>query len=207
MKRKYLFAIAVLMLEMTMAGCGEGKTQQIPTPTVTVAPTQEVTPTLSPTPEPTITPAATPTESVEPTIVPTKVPDSNIVDDPAPVAEKNSLAFSRYTGVYGEEFGLTMAASEETAEIFYTLDGSNPLTSTTAVKYVGSVAITKRDQDENVVSAVEPVRIAGSFNYTSKNTFKCEIDAPENSAVDKCTVVRAVAKFADGTVSEEMSAT
>ena len=121
--------------------------------------------------------------------------------------EDDSLAFSRYTGVYREEFGLTMAASEEGAEIYYTLDGSNPLDSATAIKYEDSIVITKRSNDKNVVSAVEPVRIAGSFNYVSKNNFKCEIKAPEDSAVDKCTVVRAVAKFADGKISEEVSAT
>ena len=124
------------------------------------------------------------------------------------VAEEDDfLAFSRYTGVYREKFWLTMAASEEGAEIYYTLDGSNPLDSATAIKYEDSIVITKRSNDKNVVSAVEPVRIAGSFNYVSKNNFKCEIKAPEDSAVDKCTVVRAVAKFADGRISEEVSAT
>ena len=121
--------------------------------------------------------------------------------------EDDSLTFSRYTGVYGEEFGLTMAASEEGAEIYYTLDGSNPLESVTAIKYEDSIAVTKRNNDKNVVSAVEPVLMAGSFNYVSKDGFKCEIKAPEDAAVDKCTVVRAVVKFADGRISEEVSAT
>lgn len=121
--------------------------------------------------------------------------------------EEYSLAFSRYTGVYGEEFGLTMAASDEAAEIYYTLDGSNPVNSPTAVKYKGSINITTRKNDKNVVSAVEPVLLAGSFNYVSKNTLNCEIKAPKDSEVDKCTIVRAVAKFADGKTSEEVSAT
>ena len=122
------------------------------------------------------------------------------------VPEDCSLTFSCYTGVYEKEFKLTMT-TDEAAEIFYTLDGSNPATSMTAQKYTGGITITRRDDAENVVSAVEPVRIAGSFNYTSKNEFKCEIDAPEDSAVDKCTVVRAVAKLPNGVASEEVSAT
>lgn len=160
--------------------------------------------------------ALEPTLTAEPTSVPTEpaktenIPEIEvaIVADPVPtMVEEDSVAFSRQTGVYGEAFGLTMAADQEEAEIYYTLDGSNPTDSATAVKYEEAITITDRSGDKNVVSAVEPVRFAGSFNYVSKNTFRCEIKAPEDAAVDKCTVVRAVAKYTDGTMSEETSAT
>lgn len=177
MRKIYLLVAAVMLC--VAAGCGNSDTEAVPTITSVLAET-----------------GMQGTESTEePTDVPTEA------------EEVCTLDFSRYTGVYGEAFELTMEASEETAEIYYTLDGSNPATSATAVKYTGAVLVERRDKDENVVSAVEPVRIAGSFNYVSKNTFKCGIEAPEASAVDKCTVVRAVAKSADGTVSEEVSAT
>ena len=199
--KKRMFLLAAVTCFM-LAGCGKVE-EQTPMPTATPVPTREV-----------VTPVSTPTETVAPTMEPepTQVvaPTEAVVmqEDPVPVAEGDySLAFSRYTGVYGEAFGLTMAVGEETAEIYYTLDGSNPATSATAIKYTGAVQIERRDSAENVVSAVEPVRIAGSFNYTSKNTFKCELDAPDNSAVDKCTVIRAVAKYSDGIMSDEVSAT
>ena len=210
MRRKFLW-MAAIGLCIALAGCGKAKEQQ----TVTPVPTETMAP--EPTAEPTVEVDVTiePTVALEPTVEPTTepvqetmpTPAGSIEADAAPEAEDYSLAFSRYTGVYSEEFGLTMAASEDSAEIYYTLDGSNPLTSATAIKYDGSIPVTTRENDANVVSAVEPVRIAGSFNYTSKNTFKCEIDAPQDSAVDKCTVVRAVAKYSNGIISDEVSAT
>jgi len=196
MRRKGLLIAATITATVLLAACGGEATQP---PGVMVSPTVE------------------PIKKAEPTSIPsseesitelTEIPDRKITADAIPVAEEAySLAFSRYTGVYAETFGLTMAASEENAEIYYTLDGSDPAASTTAMKYEDSIAITKRDNDKNVVSAVDPVLIAGSFNYVSKDGFKCEIEAPKDSAVDKCIVVRAVAKFADGTCSDEVSAT
>ncbi len=214
MRRKFLW-MATVGLCIALAGCGKAKEQQTvtPVPTETMAPeptaeptvgvdvTIEPTAALEPTVEPTVEPTTEPVQETMPT------PAGSIEADAVPEAEDYSLAFSRYSGVYGEAFGLTMAASEDSAEIYYTLDGSNPLTSATAIKYDGSIPVTTRENDANVVSAVEPVRIAGSFNYTSKNTFKCEIDAPQDSEVDKCTVVRAVAKYANGIISDEVSAT
>lgn len=175
---KRMGAVAIAITVAVFLAACRGETVQTPIPTMEPVHQQDVVES---------TPTAAPVE--------------------IPVEEEHSLAFSRYTGVYGEPFELTMAALMEDAEIYYTLDGSNPLDSATAIKYEDCIAITKRDNDKNVVSAVEPVLIAGSFNYVSKNSFKCEIKAPEDFAVDKCTVVRAVAKFPDGSSSEEISAT
>ena len=223
MRKKNLLVLTVIALTVFLVACGSNEVPQTPTGTITptqtteptVAPTEtmEPTATIAPTQatEPTATPSAEPAaeptkaaESTEPTIAPTKTPVSDA--EPA-VEETYSLAFSRYTGVYGEGFGLAMAASEETAEIYYTLDGSNPETSATAIKYTAPVPVVSRTGEANVVSAIDPVLFSGSFNYPSKNKFKCEIDAPEDSAVDKCTVVRAVAKYPNGIISDEVSAT
>lgn len=123
--------------------------------------------------------------------------------------QKEPLAFSKYSGVYEDEFLLGMDAYEKNAEIYYTLDGSDPKTSGTAIKYNECIHITDRKNDANVVSAVDPLLIAGSFNYValSGTEFGITVDAPSDTAVDKCTVVRAVAKNADGAFSEEVSAT
>ena len=148
-------------------------------------------------------------ENVE--IIPTVegVPDPSAEESiPELNPTKNQpLVFSAYSGVYEEAFSLYLAAYDETAEIYYTLDGSDPADSKTAIKYTDAISIDRRDKEETVVSAVEPVRIAGSFNYVSNNEFQCSIEAPEASAVDKCTVLRAVAKQPDGTCSGEVSAT
>ena len=208
MKRKGLLAVVAAVTALVLlVACG-GDTTQLPTVNPTLA--VEEVPTVTPTQKAEDTPVSNEIvgQSTEPASEPPQSDNKNISIDALPVAEENhSLAFSRYTGVYAEEFGLTMAASGKTAEIYYTLDGSNPLDSATAVKYEECIAVTGRDGDKNIVSAVEPMLIAGSFNYVSKDGFKCEIKAPADAAVDKCTVVRAVAKFADGSVSKEVSAT
>ena len=210
MGRKCLITMIAVSVIALMAACGTNETQK--TPTVTIVPTQAEKPTvevkLTVTPTESTELTVTPMATVEPTVVPTDIPQKEIVNDPLPVAEEaDALAFSRYTGVYSEGFGLTMAAAQDTAEIYYTLDGSDPLTSETAMKYSGAIPVVKRTGDANVVSAIEPVLFSGSFNYVSKNSFKCEIKAPADDAVDKCTVVRAVAKYESGIISDEVSAT
>ncbi len=183
MKRKGLPVTAAIFIAIFLAACGSKETPQTSDVTATTVPTQAAEPTL------------TPTQAVESTVAPTETEGAY------------PLTFSRYTGVYGEGFGLTMAASDESAEIYYTLDGSDPETSATAIKYTGAIPVESREGEPNVVSAIDPVLFSGSFNYVSKDTFKCEIKAPADSTVDKCTVVRAVAKYADGRISDEVSAT
>ena len=207
MRKKNLLVLTVIALTVFLVACGSNEVPQMPM--ATVAPTQVIESTMAPTQ--TAAPTAEPTkaiENTEPTAMPTKAPEKELTNDPVPeVEEAYSLVFSRYTGVYSNGFGLAMAASDETAEIYYTLDGSNPLTSKTAMKYTGAIPVLKRTGDANVVSAIDPVLLSGSFNYVSKNVFKCEIEAPSDDAVDKCTVLRAVAKYANGIISDEVSAT
>ena len=129
----------------------------------------------------------------------------------AAAAEKEAEAsglLSQSSGVYDKAFELTLAA-EEKGEIYYTLDGSDPASSNTAVLYETPISIQDRSGEANVMSAVAPVQMSGNFNYahSSGYKFECKIDAPEDSAVDKCTTVRAVLKREDGTYGQESAAT
>lgn len=124
------------------------------------------------------------------------------------VALPPSVELSHSGGVYAEEFQLTLTGLES-GTVYYTIDGSNPATSSTAIEYTSPVDITDRTKDENVVSAVDPVLIAGSFNKPNKdrNGFVSELYAPEDEAVDKCTVIRTAVKLSDGTFGGETAAT
>ncbi len=119
-----------------------------------------------------------------------------------------SVQLSHNGGIYAEAFQLTLTGLEE-GTVYYTLDGSDPATSSTAIEYTAPVDITDRKDAENVVSAVDPVLIAGSFNKPNKdrNGFESELYAPENEDVDKCTVIRSAVKLADGSFGGECSAT
>ncbi len=132
-----------------------------------------------------------------------------------PVAEEKepeplppSVELSHESGIYPERFSLELSGLSD-GEIYYTLDGSDPTTSDTALLYSEAVEITDRKGDKNVVSAVDPVLFAGSFNKPDKERkdFVCEISAPEDEDVDKCTVVRAAVKGEDGSFLGETAAT
>ncbi|MBQ7776138.1 MAG: CotH kinase family protein [Lachnospiraceae bacterium] len=116
--------------------------------------------------------------------------------------------FSRAGGVYAEGFELTLEA-EEKGEIYYTLDGSDPTNSDTAIRYEAPIEIVNRKGAANVVSAVKPVLFSGNYNYphNSGYKFECKIEAPTDDAVEKCTVVRATLKKADGSFEEAQAAT
>lgn len=119
-----------------------------------------------------------------------------------------SVQFSKQGGIYEEGFELTISPLEE-GEIYYTTDGSDPAKSDTAQVYSAPLEIADRKGDKNVVSAVEPVLIAGSYNKpnSDRNGFVSELSAPDDDAVDKCTVIRAAVKLADGTFAGTASST
>ncbi len=125
-----------------------------------------------------------------------------------PIAE-GDVTLSAASGVYGWPFELQLSTKIKNGEIYYTLDGSDPVSSETAIRYTQPIKVTERNGDANVVSAVEPVLIAGSYNKVKndKSGFVSTLSVPSSEAVDKCTVVRAVVKTSDGSVSEENSAT
>ncbi len=128
------------------------------------------------------------------------------------VAEKDretaSVEFSHESGIYAEEFSLTLTSLTD-GDIYYTTDGSDPALSSTAVKYSEPLSVKSREGDKNVVSAVDPLLIGGTFNYVNetRDGFKSEIAPPSDSDVDKCTVIRAVVKKADGSFGGEVSST
>lgn len=146
----------------------------------------------------------------------TEVTGGTIESAEAPPVEKEeaqpalppSVYFSHESGIYPESFSLELTPVED-GEIYFTLDGSDPAESESAQLYSGALEITDRKGDKNVVSAVDPVLIAGTFNEVNKSRdgFVCTIDPPSDDDVDKCTVIRAAVKKSDGSFCGETYAT
>lgn len=120
--------------------------------------------------------------------------------------EPTEFAFSAESGFYPQEFQLTIGVPSG-AKVLYTTDGSDPATSTTATVYESPISVTDRKNDPNVVSAVDPVLISGNYNKpdSSRKGFVSTVSAPKDSAVDKCTVIRAIPQYADGSFGQEKS--
>ncbi|MBQ8297821.1 MAG: CotH kinase family protein, partial [Ruminococcus sp.] len=116
----------------------------------------------------------------------------NIVSVPAPV-------FSAGSGFYDTEFELSLEAASGN-KIYYTLDGSDPTTSDSAILYNGAVKMYDRTVEENVYSQYQHDDTAQSI------TLKMAYNAPDFN-VDKVTVVRAAVKNADGDFSETVTNT
>lgn len=132
---------------------------------------------------------------------------NNIDEDNNSYISDNGLSFSKNSGIYDTEFSLEMAVNGD-YDIYYTTDGSDPATSETAIKYETALQITDRSNDENVVSAVSTTLFSTNFcKYSSSDGLNCYIESPSNEVVDKCTVVRAVAKNSKGEVVDTAEAT
>ena len=136
---------------------------------------------------PSASPSATP--EVTTTTVPAETPFVSMA--PYESGAPSAPALSQKTGVYDEAFKLYMAAQPGT-EIYYTTDGSIPTVN--SAKYTGSIQISCRNGEKNVLCSEENIKkmdIAGSgYDYV-----------PEDSEVDKCTIIRAAAIAPDGTSS------
>lgn len=141
---------------------------------------------------------------------PDKVINEGGIPDEMP-AVKSSLKveFSKGSGLYEDEFDLKLSCNNN-AIIYYTTDGSNPITSATRKRYESPIRITDRKNDKNYVSAVDQflydaanVRVnktKDGFTYNLPNT-------PSDEAVDKCTVIRAAAYDDQGYYSEVVTNT
>ena len=103
-----------------------------------------------------------------------------------------SLIFSKDSGFYPQEFQLTLSSSEENSKIYYTLDGTNPINSTTAKEYTEPILIKDRTEEPNIYSNYEEV-----INSTISISLNMNYKKP-NYLVDKATVVRAVLKTENG---------
>ena len=89
---------------------------------------------------------------------------------------------SAESGFYSEEFDLKLKSSNFGRSIYYTTDGSDPIKN--GVLYDGSIRIYDRTQEDNLYSVIPEV----SLEYVNN-----EVSLP-SYPVDKCTVIKAVAK-------------
>lgn len=90
--------------------------------------------------------------------------------------------FTQEAGFYLMSFTLGLSA-EEGAQIYYTLDGSDPRTSATAVLYEKEIKIYNNTKDPNVLSMITDITLGDYY--------------PPQDEVDKAMVVRATAKYGE----------
>ncbi|MGN0634366.1 MAG: CotH kinase family protein [Oscillospiraceae bacterium] len=94
----------------------------------------------------------------------------------------NAPVFSAESGMYGSAFDLTLETDEGNT-IYYTLDGTDPATSSTRIEYTGAINIYNRSSDPSTMArrvAVNKITPWNNGGYL-----------PNNSDVDKGTVIRA----------------
>ena len=163
-------------------------------------------PGASVTPDAPITSEITVTPGIIVTSTPSVTPTSSVTH--TPVTSDTELIFSAESGIYESEFCLTLS-NNKNESIYYTLDGSDPATSDTRILYTSPIAITKRDNDKNVIAAVDPLNFSGNYNKYNSNTktFSATVSVPEDNAVDKITVVRAVSVDDNGIYSKCFTST
>ncbi len=111
----------------------------------------------------------------------------------------SDFSFSKASGFYGTDFALSVTAPAGTT-VYYTLDGSDPATSSSAQVYSGPVTVKDRSQEPNIYANYEEgetdISVSRGIGFR-KPSFN----------VDKATVVRAAAKGQDGKFSSTVSAT
>lgn len=127
-------------------------------------------------------------------------------EDPTATPSSDGITFSAGSGVYAEEFELTITA-EKNAVIYYTTDGSDPREKGT--EYTGPISVRDRSSDANGISAVDPL-LFDAANSRWSGSGKCyvyRLPTPEDADVDKCSTIKAAAQYPDGTWSDVTSAT
>lgn len=121
-------------------------------------------------------------------------------------SESSGVEFSAGSGVYGEEFELTLSTGGD-GVIYYTTDGSDPREAGT--EYTGTISIRDRSGDANGISAIDPL-LFDAANSRWNGGSKCyvyRLPVPEDGDVDKCSVIKAAARHSDGTWSDVTTAT
>lgn len=104
------------------------------------------------------------------------------------------LNMSKESGCYDDAFTIYIECDKAKA-IYYTTDGSNPVTSSTRKEYISGIEISDRKNDENVLSVAEPSLFDAAYAvYDSKSkTFTDSQTAPSKDEVDKASVIKATA--------------
>lgn len=109
-------------------------------------------------------------------------------EEAAVVSNVPQPAFSVQSGFYKEAFTLQLDA--QGLEIFYTTDGSDPKRG--GIPYADGIVVSDRSKEPNALASRDSISLI-------------DVYIPEEP-VDKATVIRAVARDADGTYSEETHA-
>lgn len=120
-----------------------------------------------------------------------------------------TIEFSRESGLYEDEFELEISSNKRSA-IYYTTDGSNPITSKTRIRYEGPIKITDRSRDKNNITSVDHSLFDSAnarVNLTMDGFGYKLSKSPTDDAVDKCTVIRATACDELGLYTEAISST
>lgn len=112
------------------------------------------------------------------------------VDKPAKI-DPNVPAFSVASGFYENGFEVKILSADKGAQIYYTLDGSEPTTASTL--YSEPIRVKNRTNEPNVLAAQKDINPDGDYIVRGK--------------VDKATVIRAMAVLSDGTTTKGVQAT
>lgn len=120
---------------------------------------------------------------------PTSAPNSSITS--APEKEVKPIPqFSTEGGFYDTAFLLELS-TENSHTIFYTLDGSDPRTSSSATEYKKGIFLYNNTDKPNIYSAIKDISLGG-YN-------------PPQFNVDKCMTIRAVVKTPEGEFGDVVS--
>lgn len=104
-----------------------------------------------------------------------------------------SPKFSMEAGFYEAKDGLSLTLSSSEGTVYYTLDSSDPTTSSTAKAYNGAIRMYDRSIEPNVYSMYQHQENS-PFSTTLKDNY-----IASTNKVDKLTIVRAAVKKSDGT--------
>lgn len=123
---------------------------------------------------------------------------------PSPGKVNNRAAsipvLSMESGFYPAQDGLALTI-DCSDTVYYTLDSSDPATSSTAMVYSGAIPMYDRSSEENVYSKYQH-EDNSPYSITLQTRFTAS-----SAKFDKATVVRAVAKAEDGSFSPVVTAT